>query len=89
MRGAPFQLAKTPTWAPRAPPQNPKIKFKWGPESILKGIFTFEMVFCQKGTFHICKIKVYEGDGGPLERSKTTPRGPKIGKTTFGTQGAK
>ena len=34
-------------------------------------------------------MKVYEGDGGPLERSKTTPRGPKIGKTTFWTQIAK
>ena len=34
-------------------------------------------------------MKVYEGDGGPLETSKTTPRGPKLGKTTFWTQRAK
>ena len=34
-------------------------------------------------------MKAYEGDGGPLERSKTTPRGPKIGKTKFWMQRAK
>ena len=43
----------------------------------------------QTCTFSVCKSKVYEGDGGPLERSKSTPRGSKIGKTTFWTQRAK
>ena len=60
-----------------------------GFEFFFTAIFTFEMVFYPTYTFYRCKMTVGEGDGGPLERSKTTPRGPKIGKTTFWTQRAK
>ena len=70
-------------------PQKPPNRAQRGPQSTLEGIFTFEMVFYQKCTFSRCKSKVYESDGGQLERSKSTPRGSKIGKTTIWTQRAK